>query len=78
VNIGQVPDADGAAGDAGQPRCLGGCALLPGPLGPLSRDCPGSAALCTDWLVKLILLTLGLVSSLLKVIIGILALARLN
>jgi len=49
---GQLPDADGAAGDAGQPRRLGGRALLPGPLGPHhqgSRGCPSSAALCTDW-----------------------------
>jgi hypothetical protein len=52
VNTGQVPDAHGAAGDAGQPCRLGGRALLPGPLGSHhqgSRDCPGSAALCTDW-----------------------------
>jgi hypothetical protein len=48
----QVPDAHGVAGDVGQPRGVGGCAVLPGPVGARhtsARSRAGSSALCPDW-----------------------------
>ncbi|XBI80463.1 hypothetical protein VPH35_089626 [Triticum aestivum] len=48
----QVPDAYVAAGVAGQPRRVGGCAVLPEPVGARhtsARNWAGSSALCPDW-----------------------------
>lgn len=48
----QVPDAYVAAGVVGQPRRVGGCAVLPGPVEARhtsARNWAGSSALCPDW-----------------------------